>query len=237
MNQFLRRLVVLQPGEAPALLAAFATLFCVFASYTILRSTTGGGTYSALTGSPTSPSFTDTTASAGTTYYYEVKAVNTAGTSAASAYVSALTIPATPSLFGLAGFEQISLGWGASTGATSYKIYRYDGSGYPDGLAGEAIPIEARIVSACDAFDAMTTTRSYRQAMSREMAIAELRRDAGVQFDPIMVDAFVKTAHVDGVPDAGRPEGPRQIPLLAQAADRMTAARAEAQAVAPPERA
>ncbi len=68
----------------------------------------------------------------------------------------------------------------------------WDGSGYPDGLAGEAILIEARIVSACDAFDAMTTTRSYRRAMSREMAIDELRRNAGVQFDPRVVDAVVE---------------------------------------------
>ncbi len=60
----------------------------------------------------------------------------------------------------------------------------YDGSGYPDGLRGEAIPIEARIVTCCDAFSAMTTTRSYRTAMSVEKALAELRACAGTQFDP-----------------------------------------------------
>ncbi|HEX7060154.1 MAG TPA: HD-GYP domain-containing protein [Solirubrobacterales bacterium] len=60
----------------------------------------------------------------------------------------------------------------------------YDGSGYPDGLAGEEIPIEARIVTCCDAFSAMTTTRSYRKAMSTEKAIAELYSCAGTQFDP-----------------------------------------------------
>jgi putative nucleotidyltransferase with HDIG domain len=60
----------------------------------------------------------------------------------------------------------------------------YDGSGYPDGLAGEEIPIEARIVTCCDAFSAMTTTRSYRKAMPTEKAIAELRSCAGTQFDP-----------------------------------------------------
>jgi len=53
-----------------------------------------------------------------------------------------------------------------------------------------------------------------------------------VQFDPVVVDAFVRTAHVDGVPDPGRPAGPRQIPLIAQAADRMTTARADAAAPA-----
>jgi HD-GYP domain-containing protein (c-di-GMP phosphodiesterase class II) len=67
----------------------------------------------------------------------------------------------------------------------------YDGTGYPDGLAGEAIPIEARICSACDAFSAMTTDRSYRAAMPLEDAIAELRRCSGTQFDPDVVDALV----------------------------------------------
>ncbi|HEX5527431.1 MAG TPA: HD-GYP domain-containing protein [Solirubrobacterales bacterium] len=68
----------------------------------------------------------------------------------------------------------------------------FDGSGYPDGLAGEAIPIEARIVACCDAFSAMTTTRAYRQAMSTEVAVAELQRCAGTQFDPEAVVALVE---------------------------------------------
>ncbi|HEX6603003.1 MAG TPA: HD-GYP domain-containing protein [Solirubrobacterales bacterium] len=68
----------------------------------------------------------------------------------------------------------------------------FDGSGYPDGLAGEEIPIEARIVTCCDAFSAMTTTRSYRRAMSVEAAIAELHRCAGTQFDPQVVTALVE---------------------------------------------
>jgi HD-GYP domain-containing protein (c-di-GMP phosphodiesterase class II) len=63
----------------------------------------------------------------------------------------------------------------------------YDGSGYPDGLAGEQIPIEARIVTCCDAFSAMTTTRSYRKAMPTAKAIAELHACAGSQFDPQVV--------------------------------------------------
>jgi putative nucleotidyltransferase with HDIG domain len=66
---------------------------------------------------------------------------------------------------------------------------RWDGSGYPDGLAGEQIPLEARIVSACDAFNAMTTTRSYRRAMSFAAAGAELERCAGLQLDPRVVSA------------------------------------------------
>jgi HD domain len=70
----------------------------------------------------------------------------------------------------------------------------YDGRGYPDGIAGEAIPLIARIVCAADAFSAMTTTRSYRPAMSVEEAIAELRRTAGTQFDPRVVDVLAELA-------------------------------------------
>jgi putative nucleotidyltransferase with HDIG domain len=67
----------------------------------------------------------------------------------------------------------------------------YDGSGYPDGLVEEEIPIEARIVSCCDAFSAMTTTRSYRKAMPVSKAVEELRRCAGSQFDPEVVAALI----------------------------------------------
>lgn len=68
---------------------------------------------------------------------------------------------------------------------------RWDGGGYPDGLRGAAIPLEARIVSTCDAFNAMTTTRSYRRAMPQSEAVAELRAHSGTQFDPRVVDAIV----------------------------------------------
>jgi putative nucleotidyltransferase with HDIG domain len=68
---------------------------------------------------------------------------------------------------------------------------RYDGGGYPDGLAGEAIPLAARIVSACDAFNAMTTTRSYRKALPVSVAVQELRDNAGTQFDPRVVEALL----------------------------------------------
>ena len=61
--------------------------------------------------------------------------------------------------------------------------------------------------------------------LTHEQALAELRKFAGVQFDPVVVDAFVRTHHVEGVPDAGRPAEPRPIPLLHQAAERMSAAR------------
>ncbi len=67
---------------------------------------------------------------------------------------------------------------------------RWDGDGYPDALAGEAIPLGARIVAVADAFDAMTSDRPYRTAISRADALAELHRCAGTQFDPAVVDAF-----------------------------------------------
>ena len=68
---------------------------------------------------------------------------------------------------------------------------RWDGAGYPDGLAGEAIPLEARIVCACDAWSAMTTDRSYRKGRSHDEAAAELRASAGTHFDPRVVDALL----------------------------------------------
>jgi len=67
---------------------------------------------------------------------------------------------------------------------------RYDGSGYPDQLAGEAIPFGASIIAVCDAFDAMTSTRPYRAALSVGDALAELRRCSGSQFHPRVVRAF-----------------------------------------------
>jgi HD-GYP domain-containing protein (c-di-GMP phosphodiesterase class II) len=67
----------------------------------------------------------------------------------------------------------------------------YDGSGYPDGIAGEAIPIEARICTTCDAYSAMTTDRVYRRAMPEQKAMAELRANAGRMFDPAVVDALL----------------------------------------------
>ena len=68
---------------------------------------------------------------------------------------------------------------------------RWDGAGYPDRLAGEAIPLGSRIILACDALHAMTSDRPYRKALPREVAIGELRRHAGTQFDPRVVDALL----------------------------------------------
>jgi len=66
----------------------------------------------------------------------------------------------------------------------------WDGTGYPDGLSAEEIPLVARIVRACDAFSAMTTDRSYRKARPAEEAIAELQRCSGTDFDPVVVEAL-----------------------------------------------
>ncbi|HSC50165.1 MAG TPA: HD-GYP domain-containing protein [Gaiellaceae bacterium] len=68
---------------------------------------------------------------------------------------------------------------------------RWDGKGYPDGLAGEQIPLLARIVSCCDAYNAMTSDRSYRKALPVEVAVEELRSCSGTQFDPQVVDALL----------------------------------------------
>ncbi len=68
---------------------------------------------------------------------------------------------------------------------------RWDGTGYPDGLAGAAIPLASRIVFACDSYDAMTTDRPYRRALPVEQAVAELRRCAGSQFDPHLVELLI----------------------------------------------
>lgn len=67
---------------------------------------------------------------------------------------------------------------------------RHDGTGYPSRLAGHEVPVAARLISAIDAYDAMTNDRPYRKAMSHEEALAELDRGSGTQFDPAVVEAF-----------------------------------------------
>jgi two-component system, cell cycle response regulator len=68
---------------------------------------------------------------------------------------------------------------------------RWDGGGYPDGLKGDEIPLGAQIVLACDAFHAMTSDRPYRSSMAAEEAIAEIERNAGTQFSPVVAAAAV----------------------------------------------
>lgn len=78
----------------------------------------------------------------------------------------------------------------------------WDGTGYPDGLAGEAIPLAARIITACDAYSAMTSDRTYRAARTQEEAIHELRRCAGKQFDPEVVDLLCDALAAESQPAA-----------------------------------
>jgi two-component system cell cycle response regulator len=77
---------------------------------------------------------------------------------------------------------------------------RFDGGGYPDGLAGETIPLGARIIFVCDAFDAMTSNRSYSPAVTVPEALNELQACAGTQFDPQVVEAFIATLHESPAP-------------------------------------
>jgi putative nucleotidyltransferase with HDIG domain len=99
----------------------------------------------------------------------------------------------------------------------------YNGSGYPDRLMGDEIPKLARILHVADAFEAMTAARPYRmKPLTAEQALGELRKYAGIQFDPVVVDAFVRTKWAEDVPDSGRALPPRPVPLISQAAERMT---------------
>jgi diguanylate cyclase (GGDEF)-like protein len=85
---------------------------------------------------------------------------------------------------------------------------RWDGSGYPDRLRGEEIPLGARIVSVCDAYEAMTSERPYRAAIAHETACQELLRCSGKQFDPGVVDAFLTLAQAaDDKPDLDSAQG------------------------------
>jgi putative nucleotidyltransferase with HDIG domain len=90
---------------------------------------------------------------------------------------------------------------------------RWNGTGYPDGLSGPSIPLAARIVSCCDAFNAMTTKRSYRMPMSQEVALRELVDNAGTQFDPHVVRALIAVIHrsvIARLPELGSPNGDRR---------------------------
>jgi HD-GYP domain-containing protein (c-di-GMP phosphodiesterase class II) len=81
---------------------------------------------------------------------------------------------------------------------------RWDGSGYPSGLHGRSIPVEGRLLGVADAFDAMTSSRPYRPALSTERALEELAHCSGSQFDPLVAEAFldVWADHADAWPMA-----------------------------------
>jgi HD-GYP domain-containing protein (c-di-GMP phosphodiesterase class II) len=73
-----------------------------------------------------------------------------------------------------------------------YHHEKYDGTGYPDGLKGEEIPLVSRIINICDSFDVMTNKRVYKEALNYEYAINELKRCSGTQFDPHIVKEFLE---------------------------------------------
>lgn len=93
---------------------------------------------------------------------------------------------------------------------------RWDGSGYPDGLAGEHIPLGSRVISVADALDAMTSDRAYRSGMSPELALSLIRENAGTQFDPDIVEALESAAvRSFGIYMPQRPSAPRPHALTA----------------------
>jgi HD-GYP domain-containing protein (c-di-GMP phosphodiesterase class II) len=83
---------------------------------------------------------------------------------------------------------------------------RWDGTGYPDGLEAEEIPMGARIIAVCDAYDAMTSVRSYRQPVTKEEAVTELRRASGTQFDPTVVKACCAELGFEEEPEQDTPD-------------------------------
>jgi len=107
--------------------------------------------------------------------------------------------------------------------AVRYHHERYDGKGYPEGIAGGAIPLTARILAVADSLDAMTSSRTFRKAKTRTEAVEEIRRLAGSQFDPAVVDAFLAVAarlgddliHVPGVAAPTKAPAPEQAPATA----------------------
>ncbi|HEX2232777.1 MAG TPA: HD domain-containing phosphohydrolase [Thermoleophilaceae bacterium] len=91
---------------------------------------------------------------------------------------------------GIAGLEAVAL-------IVRFHHERFDGDGYPDGLAGERIPLASRIITACDAFHAMTSDRPYRRALPYPRATRELRTGSGSQFDPMVVKVLVRPSVAD----------------------------------------
>jgi HD-GYP domain-containing protein (c-di-GMP phosphodiesterase class II) len=91
---------------------------------------------------------------------------------------------------------------------------RIDGQGYPMGLAGHEIPEFARVIAVADAFDSMTSTRSYREAKSIDQAVAELRRGAGSQFDPVLVEAFIAAVAQQGWELPGPAVAPADLAMV-----------------------
>jgi HD-GYP domain-containing protein (c-di-GMP phosphodiesterase class II) len=105
---------------------------------------------------------------------------------------------------GIAGLEAVAL-------IVRFHHERFDGQGYPDGLAGERIPIASRIITACDAYHAMTSDRPYRRALPPVGALGELRRGSGSQFDPAVVAVLANPSVADDLDD--EPLAPASVEL------------------------
>jgi HD-GYP domain-containing protein (c-di-GMP phosphodiesterase class II) len=100
-----------------------------------------------------------------------------------------------------------------------YHHEKWSGGGYPEGLKGEEIPLQARIVTVADTFDAMTTTRPYQQAMENDYVVERIRQFAGIRYDPVVVEAFVRAyrkGHLAPIPVRPALEEP-ELPELAEA--------------------
>lgn len=97
--------------------------------------------------------------------------------------------------------------------AIQHHHENYDGTGYPDGLSGEEIPIGARIIMIADTLDAMTTDRPYRKALGFELVVGELRKYSGRQFDPRIADVLIKSASVRRMIGASEGEIPSSTPV------------------------
>jgi putative nucleotidyltransferase with HDIG domain len=96
----------------------------------------------------------------------------------------------------------------------------YNGSGYPDRLMGDEIPRLARILHVADAFEAMTSDRPYRKGLPIDVAVSELRKFSGIQFDPDVVEAFMQTSWAEGAADPARPSSGPTISFLGDHAKR-----------------
>ena len=114
-------------------------------------------------------------------------------------WVDIIKHPAIGSDF-LAGIDELA----DVASAIRHHHEHMDGSGYPDGLKGDAIPLLARILAVADAFEAMTSQRPYRRAISQQEALGELRKRAGTQFDPAVVEAAVRVVESVRADDSAR---------------------------------
>jgi HD-GYP domain-containing protein (c-di-GMP phosphodiesterase class II) len=103
------------------------------------------------------------------------------------------------------------------TAGVRYHHERWDGAGYPEGLSGDSIPMVAQIMAVCDAYDAMTSTRAYRDSRPAEAALAEVAHQRETQFGPVAAEAFLAIpGEIFANLQAQRPESVREVPQRVQ---------------------